>query len=134
MPPLRRLRSAYIGNSPINVDQHYVLVCRDYMLRGKDGYTSLLADHVDILLGPGEGDQIYEIVLEALSQDQKYEHRYTEIPERSSAHHLRTATSEFKTVELSAPIRGTPISVVQRQTAYSTSTVAPIIEGRIKII
>ncbi|OJD40788.1 5-nucleotidase [Diplodia corticola] len=54
MPPLQRVRSARIGGRPIDLDATYSLATRDYMLRGKDGYTSLVAGEVEVVVGPEE--------------------------------------------------------------------------------
>lgn len=98
MPPFRRVKSLCIGDSPIDLDRMYTLATRDYMLRGKDGYASLVADNVEVVVGAEEGDQIYKIVLEALSQHQACENTYPRIQECSSDDHLRMAALELNAV------------------------------------
>lgn len=68
MPPFKRVKSACIGGLPIKLDAEYLLATRDYMARGKDGYTSLAGDDVEVVVGPEEGDRIYKIVLDASSR------------------------------------------------------------------
>ncbi|KAI1178577.1 Metallo-dependent phosphatase-like protein [Nemania sp. FL0916] len=55
-PPGSRIVSASIGGEPIDMARKYVLVTRDYMARGKDGYDSLLVE--------SEGGKAEEIVSE----------------------------------------------------------------------
>ncbi|KAF9630964.1 5'-nucleotidase [Lasiodiplodia theobromae] len=73
MPPFKRVKSACIGGLPIKLDAKYLLATRDYMARGKDGYTSLVGDDVEVVVGPEEGDRIYKIVLDAFSRLQSPE-------------------------------------------------------------
>ena len=57
LPPNHRIAepsSITIGNEPIDLTRNYKLVTRDYMARGKDGFTSLL--------GKSSGGQCEELV------------------------------------------------------------------------
>lgn len=41
-PVGKRVKDVQIGSEPLDITREYVLATRDYMARGKDGYTSLL--------------------------------------------------------------------------------------------
>ena len=43
-PPMGRTSEVMIGGIPVGPDQEYKLVTRDYMVRGKDGFTSLMLE------------------------------------------------------------------------------------------
>jgi 5'-nucleotidase len=111
MPPFQRVRSASIGGQPMDLERSYLLASRDYMVRGKDGYTSLVSDDVEVVVGPEEGDRIYKIVLEAFSQ---------------------LAASPFQ-----APLQfsaGDDVKARVSQKPTVNGVISPVLEGRIAVI
>lgn len=52
----------------MELERRYLQVTRDLMPRGKDGYTPFVMDDVEVVVGPGEGGQVYKIVLQTLGQ------------------------------------------------------------------
>ena len=66
--PFQRVKSASIGGEKIDLNAIYSVVTRDYMLRGKDGYDSLVMSNVEVVVGADEGTRIYEIVLDTLAR------------------------------------------------------------------
>ena len=53
-PPMHRCSEVQIGGQPLDLQREYTLVTRDYMVRGKDGFTSLILEE--------EGGQARSIV------------------------------------------------------------------------
>lgn len=66
-PPNSRLGSIRIGGQALNQTASYRLATRDYMARGKDGYTSLLASSAGgvakEIIPAADGLRIHEILL-----------------------------------------------------------------------
>ncbi|KAI9716604.1 MAG: hypothetical protein M1828_007637 [Chrysothrix sp. TS-e1954] len=48
-----RIQSVKVGHEPLDMSRSYTLATRDYMARGKDGYTSLLSQE-----GGGEAEEV----------------------------------------------------------------------------
>ncbi|KAJ4355489.1 uncharacterized protein N0V89_003505 [Didymosphaeria variabile] len=111
MPPFQRVKSACIGGLPMDLERTYLLASRDYMVRGKDGYTSLVSDDVEVVVGPEEGDRIYKIVLEAFS-------RLTALPFQAPLQHAAGDDARSR--------------VSQKLTV--NGAIAPTLEGRIAVI
>lgn len=95
------------------------------MARGKDGYTSLVGDDVEVVVGPEEGDRIYKIVLDAFSQLQSPTcSRIHECSEEMRHCTARSASSGRCWV----PTR------CDGMRSLSDPIIAPALEGRITVV
>ena len=140
--PLQRVKSAYIGGEKIDLDAMYSVVTRDYMIRGKDGYDSFETSKVEVVVGAGEGTRIYEIVLNTLAQPRILREAYR--PRQDMASKGRICATGSKPADVRSVVdipcgfgsqsRSRTRSGKQTMASFTSTLIAPTVEGRIRVV
>ena len=140
--PFQRVKSASIGGEEIDLNAIYSVVTRDYMLRGKDGYDSLVMSNVEVVVGADEGTRIYEIVLDTLARpgirQQTYRPRKKLVSKACRCKPVSMSADVGSVVHIQCGLmsqsRSRMRSRKQKKAVFTAALIAPTIEGRIRIL